>query len=119
VFCEAKALKISEKKTKILANHQGLVKSQTRHNDFVTCGNFKFEIVPEFKYLGLWFDGRASEKCMIKHVIEKSRKAFHWLVSFVNTNGWYHPNIRVTLCEVYVRSLLQFGCNVWAPRLIM
>lgn len=65
------------------------------------------------------FDGRASDKKMINNMMEKARKVFHWLVSFLNQNGWQHPNLRLVLYDVYVRSVLQFGCNIWCPKLLL
>ena len=78
-----------------------------------------FEVVSEFKYLGMVFDGKGSEKKMVANMLVKARKTFHWLVSFLNQNGWQHPNLRLVLFDVYVRSILQYGCSVWAPKLIL
>ncbi len=42
-----------------------------------------------------------------------------WLISFVNRNGWVHPNLRLVLLDVYIRSILQYACPVWAPAFLL
>ncbi len=85
----------------------------------IDIADMRFEVVSEFKYLGLVFDSRGGEKLMIARLLEQGRKYFGWLVSFLNLNGWTHPNLRMVLFDVYVRSVLQFGCSVWGPRLLV
>ncbi len=55
---------------------------------------------------------------MISKVLEKAKKSLGWLITFVNNNGWGSPNLRLVLFDIYVRSILQFGVNVWGPRLL-
>lgn len=85
----------------------------------MVCGKYFFEIVAEFKYLGLHYNQSASEQFMISKIMDKARKCFAWLVAFVNSNGWKCPNLRLVLFDVYVRSILQYGVNVWGPRLLL
>ena len=65
----------------------------------------RFEVVSEFKYLGLVFDSRGGEKLMIARLLEQGRKYFGWLVSFLNLNGWTHPNLRMVLFDVNMFDL--------------
>jgi hypothetical protein len=65
--------------------------------------------------LGLVFDRMASGKHMVGGIIGKARKAMYWLIRHVQSNRWNMPHLRLVLADVYVRSILQFGCVVWAP----
>lgn len=56
-------LKINEGKTKVMTNRSaGRSLGSATHLNF---GDFSFEIVSTFKYLGTIFDGNASEKAMV------------------------------------------------------
>jgi hypothetical protein len=43
---------------------------------------------------------------MIDNVVTKATKAMYWLLNFVRKERWNHPHIRLTLADVYVRSIL-------------
>lgn len=115
-FCAKNGLKVNEGKTKVMTNRcAGRSLGSDSHLKF---GKFSFEIVSTFKYLGTVFDGNASEKTMVQGNIAKGRKAFGWLHGFVKQNGWTHPHMRMVLLDVYVRSVLAFGCPIWGPKLV-
>lgn len=98
---------ISKSKTKILANPRGLSLHDYAIGEFIYLGNFfSFEVVSDFKYLGLQFNAVASDKHMIQSLLTKARCNFGWLNSFVITNGWTHPHIRLVLLDVYTRAIL-------------
>ena len=68
-----------------------------------------------FVYLGVSFDNKASTRGMLNRVITKSRGAMYWLVHFLQATRWNLPSMRLLLMDVYVRSVMQFGCVVWFP----
>ena len=68
-----------------------------------------------FVYLGIAFDNKASTRGMLNRVITKSRNAMYWLINFLQATRWSLPSMRLVLMDVYVRSVMQFGCAVWYP----
>jgi hypothetical protein len=76
--------KISGSKTKVMTNAKGLKTVGISIGHCLELHGMQFEVVSDFKYLGVVFDGRASDKKMINNVLDKARKIFHWLISFLN-----------------------------------
>ncbi len=112
-FCNREELTISEAKTKLM-----ICGKDARLFKPGSCSQFaqyKFEVVSDFKYLGLHFDQEASTKHMITFIVDKARRVFFWLLRFVTTQKWNVPHTRLVLLNVYVRTLLQYGAPVWAP----
>ena len=56
---------------------------------------------------------------MVQEILRKGRQVFMWLASFVQQHGWNTPHTRLVLFDIYVRSVLQYGCPVWAPQLLL
>ena len=56
---------------------------------------------------------------MVKHTLMKAKRSFGWLLSTIKSNGWTNLNLKLVLFEVYVRSLLQYGCVVWSPKFLL
>ncbi len=118
-LCSQRGLTINASKSKLLANSKGLASGEVKVGEYMDLDGLVFELVHEFRYLGLVFDSRGGEKTMITRLVEKGRRCFGWLISFLNRNGWRHPHLRLVLFDVYVHSILQFGCSVWGPRLLV
>lgn len=53
--------------------------------DVIQLGEFEFERVREFRYLGVVVDEQASVRTMVDHMVTKSRQAFGALCEFVGT----------------------------------
>ena len=118
-FCTDKGLRINVSKTKLLVNKHRLKAENLQVGAEVELGGMHFEIVPEFKYLGLVFYAGGGEKLMISRLLERSRKCFGWLIQFLTVNGWKHPHLCMVLFDVYVRSIISYGSSVWGPRLLV
>jgi hypothetical protein len=61
------------------------------------------------------FDRKASISSLVAGACERGRKSMYWLVRYVTNYRWTLPSLRLTLMDIYVRSVLQFGCVVWYP----
>lgn len=85
---------------------------------WVKFGDYKFECVDRFKYLGLIYDRKATSRTMVQGIHSKATKTMYWLIRFVQTHKWNIPHMRLVLADVYIRSILQFGSAVWAPSII-
>ena len=74
-------------------------KKKQRTPDHVSMvnGSYTFDCVKSIKYLGLWYDQKASDKFMVKEVANKATKVMHWLISFVARQKWTHPHMRMVL----------------------
>lgn len=112
-FCVENDLKINQAKTKLMAVADQ--KGEFKAGSCVQLGQCNFECVESFVYLGVNFDNRASTRGMVSRVITKARNAMYWLLRTVQTQRWNHPNMRLVLMDIYVRSVLQFACSVWYP----
>ena len=62
-FCVRERLTISAAKTKVV------VQDPSWEGDTFLAGDFSFEVVPTFKYLGVTLDARASTACMVQATV--------------------------------------------------
>jgi hypothetical protein len=75
-FCSTWHLTISAEKTKaLLVNSEGC--------NEIALEDWKFEVVEEFKYLGVLFNAVADARTMVVHRAEKAAGAFAVLCEFV------------------------------------
>ena len=76
-FCELNDLKINLSKTKVLANKLALASEDIDVNNplYMMYGHV-FQVVEEFKYLGLFYNMSASEKHMVNKLLSKSKQSF-------------------------------------------
>lgn len=74
----------------------------------------KVEKVQKFRYLGLEVDNGVTARAMMTKTLDSARRAFKTLVDTITVKGWDVRATRLILLDVMVRSVLTFGCNVWA-----
>ena len=75
-------------------------------------------VVQLFKYLGLEFDGTRSTRSMIRHRLLEARKAWGRLMGKLISRGWQDRATRLVLYDVFVRSVLLYGCTVWGTTFV-
>ena len=66
-----------------------------------------------FKYLGLWFDPLGSLSVMTAKRVEAARKSQGVLTQHMVCAGWHDKWLRIILHNIYVRTVLLYGCTVW------
>ena len=79
----------------------------------LTLNGSKIEVVPEFKFLGLYFDSKLTFIPHINYLKSKCQKALN-LLRVVSHIDWGAD--RATLLKLYkslIRSKLDYGCIVY------
>ena len=75
-------------------------------------------VVQLFKYLGLEFDGSTSTQSMLRHHLCEGRKAWGRLMGKLVSRRWQDRATRLVLYDTFVRSVLLYGCSVWATTFV-
>ena len=106
-FCASNSLKVHTGKTKVMAMNGAPLETDFEYNRQV------LERVRNFCYLGLEFDQYVSCRTMTLGVARRAKAAMAALRTFLRQHGWRQGATRLVLFDVYVRSVLLYGCVVW------
>jgi Reverse transcriptase (RNA-dependent DNA polymerase) len=83
-------------------------------NGFTYAGG-ELPISTEFTYLGVKLQARAPVADAVTAGISKARVALHGMVTRCRELGHYNVMVQKRLFEALVVSVLNYGCQVWAP----
>ena len=110
VYCSKWDISVNTVKTKVVVfQKSSCAKCST---DFV-YRNKVLEIVPYFKYLGLFLKNNGSFALHFKEIIKSARKALFGLKKTLQTNPEIVPSMQLDLFNSMVHPILFYGCEVW------
>jgi len=109
-WCECWLLRINISKTNIVHFRQ---KSQPRTSFEFKCGLSKIEVVPSYKYLGIWLDEHLDYQNCATATAESARKALGLLISKSRQFGNFPFEAFSSLYESLVIPRMDYGAGVW------
>ena len=115
-FLHEHSLTLSTDKTKWMLLRNGIAyrtASAESDNERANYGTQTLERVDMFKYLGLWFDPLGSLSVMTAKRVEAAKKSQGALTQHMIRAGWHDKWLRLLLHNIYVRTVLLYGCVVW------
>src|SRR3569623_1322897 len=89
-----------------------LVFNRRKCNPDLTLDGDLLEVVPNFKYLGIWFTSNGSWKFHKQTVLAKARRRAYVMLGF-GVTSLLSVKTCVNLWETLVRPVLEYGAEVW------
>ena len=89
-----------------------VVFNRKKANPSIKLDKDKLEVVPEYKYLGVWFDARLKWKSHKAYVLAKAQKRAYAMFGF-GIGKVLPTKACVNLWEVLVRPILEYASEVW------
>ena len=108
-WCGCWLLHINISKTKIVHFRQ---KSQPRTSFEFKCGPSKIEVVPSYKYLGIWLDEHLDFQSCATALTDSARKALGLLISKSKQFGNFPFEAFSSLYESLVIPRMDYGAGV-------
>jgi hypothetical protein len=99
-------LSISEAKSE-------LVLFSRRHTNPPICVSLNgrsMPVVPNFRYLGVVFDGKLLWGAHVRYIQQKCFKRINFLRSMAGVSWGAHPDVMLILYKGLIRSVLEYGC---------
>ena len=111
MYCRQNLFKVNITKTKIIifSNKQ---KIKNNKLEFFYLNN-TIEIVDSIKYLGIWFQSNKKYNRHIDQTITKSYRIMYALLNKVKDSN-YSIELIINLFDSLVKSVMLYGCEVWA-----
>ena len=112
-WCESWRLHINTSKTKIVHFRH---KSQPRTSFNFKCGPSELEVVPSYKYLGVWLDEHLDYQNCVNALSESARKALGLLIAKSKQFGNFPFEAFSSLYDSLVIPRMDYGAGVWGYR---
>ena len=107
-YCDEWKLTVNISKTKIMIFSRGR-QSKKFHFFF---NSTELEIVPDYKYLGIYLSRTYSYIKAKKHIAEQANKALFSLLKKIRTLDLSF-DLQITLFNKTVKPILLYGCEIW------
>lgn len=95
----------------------GSKKWQPRPTTNLSLDNTPIEWKKNVKLLGVHLDHRLTFSHHVRETVKKCMAAYGILGPFWNRNSPLPKQLKVRLYTTYIRPILTYGCQAWAPRL--
>lgn len=102
-------LRVNEEKTKLM--HQTR-KNRSRIGQNITLGDYNFEAVGTFKYLGSTLTARNEEDAEIQARIKCGNRAYFSLIKQLKSRT-VHQKTKIRLYKTLIRTVVAYGCETW------
>lgn len=112
LWCDANAMQINIKKSKVISFYRGLHVSDHGY----VAGGTQLEKVDSIRDLGIIVDRTLSFKDHLASTISKARTTLGFICR--NAKDFDDTDTLKMLYQSLVRSILEYGVQVWAPRQI-
>ena len=110
VYCSKWDISVNTVKTKVVVFQKS---SCGKCSTNFVYRNKVLEIVPFFKFLGLYLKNNGSFALHFKEIIKSARKALFSLKKTLQTNPEIVPTMQLDLFNSMVLPILFYGCEVW------
>jgi len=103
-------LEINAEKTEYLIMQRGEVADHV--HPFLEVGQYKFQRVKEFKYLGSILTDKNDELTEIKARLQSGNKCYYGLSNMLKARA-ISKNLKIQLYRTLIRPVVMYGCEVW------
>jgi hypothetical protein len=101
-------LKINETKTKYME-----ITTNPTRTEFLAAGNYKFEKVTEFKYLGTLITSNSNTSSEIHHRLLMDNRCYYGLKNQLRSL-YISTKTKCKLYKTLIKPVLLYGCETWA-----
>ena len=109
-YCKKWGITVNTLKTKVVVFRKG---GKIGKDCVWYYGNVLLEVVPFFKYLGVFISSGGSFSHNIKESVNKARRAMFTLNRIFSKNKELLPKMKINLFNALISPILSYGCEVW------
>jgi hypothetical protein len=110
-FCQASCMVVNTVKSEVVVFNTNRVPSAVR---LMYDGN-ALETRPHFVYLGVKMDAKSLLSGVLSTRVAKAKSAMHAMLKRCYELKLHNVGTQCKLFDALVRSVLNYGCEVWAP----
>ena len=109
-YCKKWGITVNTNKTKIVVFRKG---GKVGRKCVWHYGDVLLEVVPYFKYLGVYITSGGSFSQNVKENVSKAKRAMFALNRIVANNKELLPKMKINLFNSLIVPILSYGCEVW------
>ena len=115
-FCSNQGMEVNVKKTEVVIFNKKW--AHRNHNEVFTVKNNTIQVVDQFTYLGVLFDGDVGTRRAAKSSLTKGRRAMFAMLRRCTALGIDNVHVKCHLFDHLVVPILCYGCEIWGADII-